>query len=91
MEQAGPTSLQDPHWFIQWCIQSLGANIDTLNDRLENHVMLLVVLGPLSWIRSAFVVRFWSVVVVRFYTNQAILLCSHGHCLFESFSCWYHT
>ena len=48
----------EPHWFVQWCMQSLRANMDTFNDRLDSPATILGILGPLTWIRMAAVVWF---------------------------------
>ena len=50
----------EPHWFVQWCMQSLRANMDTFNDRLDSPVTILVLLGPGAWMRMAAMV--WSFV-----------------------------
>ena len=56
MEKEGPNTTRQPHWFVEWCMQSLGANIDSLKDRMDSSLAVLVFLGPLAWIQVAAVV-----------------------------------
>ena len=52
---------KEPHSSVKWCMQSLGANMDSMNDRmLDRPLTVLLILGPLVWIRMAVVV--WSFV-----------------------------
>ena len=53
MDEQQPTIRKEPHWFVQRCMQTLGANMDSLNDRLDSPLTVLVLLGPLAWLRVA--------------------------------------
>ena len=57
--------------------------MDTVSDRKDSLVTLLVVLGPLLWTRVAVVVCSFGGVVLSF-VNQAFLLGGCGSCLLES-------
>jgi hypothetical protein len=39
------------HWFVKWCLQTIGANEEAVKDRNQPPWLVLLWLGPLHWLR----------------------------------------
>jgi hypothetical protein len=41
----------ESHWFIQWCLQTIGASEEDVKERLKSPWLVLLWLGPVHWLR----------------------------------------
>jgi hypothetical protein len=46
----------DSHWFVTWCLKTIGANHQAVKDRLDIPWLVLLVLGPFQWLHVILVV-----------------------------------
>jgi hypothetical protein len=52
-EQRTPfTPRLESHWFVEWCLQTIGANETAVKDRLEDPWLVLLWIGPIHWLRG---------------------------------------
>jgi hypothetical protein len=45
-------------WFLQWCLQAIGANEEAVKERLKPPWLVLLWLGPVHWLRVIALVCF---------------------------------
>jgi hypothetical protein len=51
--QKDPEHHLKSHWFIKWCLQTIGANEQAVKDRQLAPWVVLLWVGPIHWLRVA--------------------------------------
>jgi hypothetical protein len=46
----------ESHWFVQWCLQMIGANEEAVRESYQAPWIVLLWLGPIHWLRVIAVV-----------------------------------
>jgi hypothetical protein len=46
-----PGATSQSHWFVQWCLQMIGADEEAVRERYQTPWVVLLCLGPIRWLR----------------------------------------